>query len=147
MFEGKGRDQGDADGRADALLNLARRPRPDLILAILFTGYRDAYLKNYRITYDAARRAGEYQRSDQLRKQVRTAQTNHTTLQDRIFERGWKDGYEAREQDTQGLSKDDKASYQRGVNLGQRHREYEHADQLRKVAQHQKRRFAQDRSR
>ena len=86
MFERKGRDQAQADGQADASLNLIKRPRPNLTLVIMFAGYRDEYLKTYSITYDAQRRVEERRLSNPLIQKTQKSQTQQPTPRDRIFE-------------------------------------------------------------
>ena len=147
MLERKGRDQGRADGRADAALNLVKRPRPDLALAVMFAGYGDAYLKTYGAAYGAQRRVEEQQKSNQLVRKVPKPQMAKSTPRDRIFERGWKDGYDGKEKPTWRLSENDKAIYQRGYMIGQRHRDYERAEQLRQSTRHQNLHRTQGKSR
>ncbi len=137
MLEHKGRDQGLADGRADGALNLPKRPRPDLALAIMFAGYRDTYLKNYGPAYVAQRQIEERLVSEQLKAKPIRSTVQKTTLRDRMFERGWKDGFNGKEAATWRMSEADKMRYQRGHAIGQRHREYDRAEQLRKSHRHQ----------
>ena len=110
----------------------------------MFTGYRDGYLQSYGPAYDAARRIDEHEINKKLRKTLPQSSSN---AQDRFFEQGWNDGYSSKTRPTWRMSETDKKVYQRGHAMGQRHREYDRGDQLRKARQHQNSQNLQEKSR
>lgn len=136
MFEWKAREQGRADGQADAMLNRPRRPRPDLFRALISNQYRDTYLIEYKCQYDYQRREEEAaQARDLIEKSHLIA--GESVPDDRIFERGWRDGFDGKDTPPKGLSHDQIKTFERGHRIGRQQREYKMAEELRQRSQNQ----------
>ncbi|MBV1864888.1 MAG: hypothetical protein KUG74_10685 [Rhodobacteraceae bacterium] len=136
MFEWRGREQGRADGQADARLNRPRRPRPNLLTAVLSNSYRDEYLIAYKDHYDGQRLQEEREQAHELAQKSNLIAGN-AVPKDQMFERGWREGFAGKDTPPKGLSHDQIKTYERGHRLGSQHREYEMANQLRQKSRHQ----------
>ncbi len=132
MFERHGRNQGQRDGAADAALNLPARPKPDLIMAVAFPGYRDSYLAAYGDAHRARRWREERRRAEELSGAASPAKQSAKASQTgRAFDQGWRDGYDGK------AGKPPRApehleAYRNGHRLGVRDRGYARARELRR---------------
>lgn len=136
MFEGLGQKDGIADGRADAALNLPKRAKPNLTIAVISTGYRDAYIEAYHTGYRIQRSHEDRNVVETLNRQVASKKLTPCKT-DLFFEQGWKDGYAGKDAPPKSLCQDQKTFWYRGQKIGFRDREYERARQLRQKTHHQ----------
>lgn len=133
MLDQHGREHGQRDGHTDGGMGRAVRPRPDLLLAVAFPGYRDSYLTAYAEAHRSARWQEERRRADTMSKSAgpsRSAAKPSGT--DRAFDQGWRDGYggnTVKPPRPQGQTE----AYERGHKLGARDREYARAKELRRA--------------
>ena len=132
MFEQRGREAGQRDGQADAALGLTARPRPDLVMAVTFTGYRDGYLKAYADAHRARRWQEERRRAEEMSRIAKPAElrTRSPSVVDRAFDRGWQDGFAGQLLKPPCLA-DQAEAYRNGHRLGTRDRDYARARELR----------------
>jgi len=136
MFEGLGQKDGIVDGRADAMLNRPERAKPNLTMAVISAGYRDAYIAAYHSGYRIQRVREDRSAVEKLNKQVLSKKLNPGKT-DQLFEQGWKDGYAGEDMPPKSLNPDQLAAWVRGQKIGFRDREYERARQLRQKHNHQ----------
>ena len=132
MFEQRGREAGQCDGHADAALGLPARPRPDLVMAVAFTGYRDGYLKAYADAHRARRLQEERRRAEELSRFAKPAEPCKRSPSeiDRAFDRGWQDGF-AGQLLKPPRPADQAEAYRNGHRIGTRDRGYARARELR----------------
>lgn len=138
MFEGLGQKEGIADGRADAMLNRPERAKPNLTMAVVSTGYRDAYIVAYHSGYRMGRAHEDRRAVDALNRQD-TSKKLTPGKSDQLFEQGWKDGYAGKDTPSQSLTLDQRTIWDRGQKIGFRDREFERARQLRQKHNQQSR--------
>lgn len=136
MFEGLGQKDGIADGRADAALNRPERARPNLTMAVISTGYRNAYFAAYHSGYSIQRSYEDRTAIETLNHQVAT-KTMNSSKADQLFEQGWEDGYAGKGTPSKTLNLDQRTIWDRGQKNGCRDRDYERARQLRQRCNHQ----------
>ena len=142
MFECHGREQGTADGNADAALRLPARPRPALMMAVTFPGYRDGYLSAYRDAYRTRSWQEDRQHAERLAGRIGNQAVQHgSTLKqrtiDRVFEEGWQHGFHGKASAVNKLSgsAEEVDAYTRGYRIGVRDRDYARARDLRREHQ------------
>ena len=139
MFERHGQDHGRRDGNADAALARPARPRPDLAVSLLSSGYRDSYLQAYRDAHRARtwhedRLRGEQMASRQQKVAGRGKAFTTSRNDQAAFDRGWHDGYDGKpaKAPTEPSSAD---AYGRGYRIGTRDRDFARAKELRRKMQ------------
>jgi hypothetical protein len=136
MFEGSGHKDGIADGRADAALSRPERARPNLTMAVISTGYRDAYIAAYHSGYRIQRAQEDRNAVEKLNRQDLSKRPDIDKA-DQLFEQGWKDGYAGKSEPSKSLNPDQRPAWDRGQKIGFRDRDFERARQLRQKTHHQ----------
>ncbi|WP_306046588.1 hypothetical protein [Nioella sp. MMSF_3534] len=126
--------RGQRDGRRDAELhcanNLPRRPNPKLVASLLSDRYRLAYMTTYNRVYDYRQKRNERAIDRELAQNSKLI-TGEQVPRDKMFERGWRDGYDGKDTPPKGLSHDEVKTYERGHRSGNQHREWDLARRLR----------------
>lgn len=140
MFDQHRAHQGRADGEADAALGRPSRPRPDLLFAVAFSGYRDTYLSTYRDAYRQRMWQEERLRSEGMATRAHPKPTVRRTnprsaLRREVvaFDAGWRDGENGAEASPAKAARtpEETAAYARGYRIGVRDRDFKRAKQLR----------------
>lgn len=132
--------QGHHDARGDAEFDVSheipRRPRPRFFPSILSKQYRVAYMSAYRRAYESALRRFEQEIASELAARSKLISGDQVP-RDRVFERGWRDGFDNRDTLPDGYEHTEVAAYERGHRIGKQHREAELAHQLQNRNRHQ----------
>jgi len=135
MFRQAGFTKGELDGQEDAMKGQRYRPRPDLALSILSSGYQDGYAAAYLKAYQDTKRAILQQQLRDNRQQ----NDNYTALvqmggiqKSMPFDQGWKHGFVGKAMyNSHFTNPSDISAYNRGYKLGARDRDFARAKALR----------------
>jgi hypothetical protein len=90
----------------------------------------------YRQAYESALRRFEQEIASELAARSKLI-SGEQVPRDRVFERGWRDGFDNKDTLPEGYMHTEVEAYERGHLMGKQHREAELAQQLRGRNQHQ----------
>jgi len=131
---------GSSEGRRDAEFDTGhdfpRKPRPRFLSSLLSDRYRLAYMASYKRHYDLLLRRKEDDISRELAQNSKLI-SGEQVPRDQVYERGWRDGFDGQDTPPKELAHEEIKTYERGHRMGQQHRAYELADQLRKQSRRQ----------
>jgi len=125
------------------MLNRPERAKPNLTMAVISIGYRDAYIAAYHSGYRIQSTHEDRAAVDKLNCRVASNKINLNKT-DRLFELGWEDGYAGNITPSKNLNPDQRVIWDRGQKIGFRDRDYERARQLRQRRNHQSQARSQD---
>ncbi|RUS63674.1 hypothetical protein EGN72_03255 [Pseudorhodobacter sp. E13] len=123
------------DAEFDVAFDLPRQPRPRFLKSLMSTQYRVAYMAAYRQTYNHALRRHEDGIAYELSCRSKLI-PGEQVPRGRVFERGWRDGFDGKDSIPDGYSHTEVETYERGHSVGKQYRELELTQQSRQRSRH-----------
>lgn len=129
-------DHGRRDADFDARNGDTPNPRPRFLHSLLSVAYRDAYLRAYHHAYDLFVRRLERQTAQDLAQNSKLI-AGEQVPRNKVFERGWRDGFDGKDTIPDGFTHAEVKVYERGHHLGKQYCESELRRQSRTKTRHQ----------